>query len=297
MRSALLLLLGLFWAAFLSAQSIEMPLYFGQFFNDPQINGIALSENDDLAVRLAHRRNGQQFSGVSSSLLDVQGKLKSKNDRGFHEVGLRLFADREGFLIRRNRWGGTYARHLPLNASMTLAAQVYAGAYNFVIRSNDVTGGLSNYTFDGALSLLLYHEKWRIGFNINQATNATLRPLAEEVRLPRHVNLTGEYSLELMEQLKAIPAAYLRYAPNQPLGYPKLSATGSLRLLWVNKLLTGMSLESQSGANWFIGIENLAVSSSNLGLYFSYFTPNKRFLGGNVQRYEVFLSYRLKSKK
>lgn len=281
----------------LSAQAYELPIYYGQYFNDPQINPIQLREAIDYQFSLGHRRNGQQFAGVNTSLFSGQMKLGQEGKSGFHEVGLHLISDREGFVIRRNRLGAKYARHQRISSNYMLAAGMYLGTMNYAIKSNDVTGGFSSYALDGIISLKLYNEKTAIGFSINQVTNARITPVNSEIILPRHLNAFIQHRFVANDHFTFIPSLYSRYIGQQTRLHNEFSLAGGLRMLIRNKFMAGFNSETKQGSYVLLGIENIAFTKSVMSLNLAYFIPNRNAIAGNVQRFEVFLRYQLKNNK
>ena len=46
----------------------ELPVYYGMFFNDPQVNTLLYNQNNNIQLNLAHRRNSNNFGGINTSL-------------------------------------------------------------------------------------------------------------------------------------------------------------------------------------------------------------------------------------
>ena len=57
------------------------------------------------------------------------------------------------------------------------------------------------------------------------------------------------------------------------------------------KAMVGFGTETRNGSFLYLGIEQLQLGSSVLGLDFSYYLPNRKAFGTNVQRVELMLTY------
>ena len=274
----------------------ELPIYYGQFFNDPQINTLGFESNEGIKLSLAHRRNSNNFGGINTSMFAGQFKLKSKNDKAYHSLGMIIVSDKEGFLIRRNRASINYGRHLKMNEKFNIAGGFSAGFYNFSIVSNEVTGGYSNYAFDGSFSLSLYNETTKIGLNLNQITNSTIRPVDQDIVLARHLNVFASHQFKVGEEVDFIPSLMSRYSKKSTSVFSGFSGSASFQFLFSEKFMAGVSLEKGNGLYFFGGVENIAVWNSLLDVNPSYFVPNGSNQRSNVQLFEVFIAYKINSK-
>ncbi len=287
-------LFAMFAFCFVNAQTqvYELPVYFGQFFNDPQINGIGLYDGQEIGLTMGHRRNSNNFGGVNTSLFSGRFKLKSKNDEAFHSLGVNFTNDKEGFLLRRNRFSMSYARHLKISNQFNLAGGFSAGFYNFSVVSNDAIGGLSSYAFDGSFSLSLYNKTTRVGLDVNQFTNSSIQPLDQEIILARHLNLLVSHRFNLIEEdLKFTPTIIGRYSKSGKSVFSGLGLTLGGQFLFKDKFMAGLSQEKSNGMYFFLGIIDINMGSSLLDIDFSYFIPNQGNLRSNVQLFEIFVSY------
>ena len=80
----------------------EQPVYYNQYFNDPQINSNNFKPNESAIFLLGHKRNNNNFGGVNTSIFSGTYNLKKKDSDSKVIIGLQFISDREGFLIRRN---------------------------------------------------------------------------------------------------------------------------------------------------------------------------------------------------
>lgn len=271
-------------------ETYELPVYYGQFFNDPQVNTLGFNNQSDLKLSLAHRRNSNNFGGINTSLFSSQFKLKTKKEDSHHTVGLQIISDKEGFLIRRNRAAITYGRHLKMNDIFNIAGGFSAGFYNFSITSNDVTGGYSSYAFDGSFSLAMYSDKTKIGLNINQFTNSTIRPVDQDIILMRHLNLFVSHSFKISEEVNFIPNIGSRYSKNNNSVFTGFAGSLGAQFLFKEKFMAGASAEKSNGYYFFGGFEQIPLWSSSINLTLSYFVPNGKNFRSNVQLFEIFIS-------
>jgi|GEM_PF-1906922 len=272
------------------SKAYELPVYYGQFFNDPQINTLGFNNKSDLKISLAHRRNSNNFGGINTSLFSAQFKLKSKKESSHHSAGLKFVSDKEGFLIRRNRAALTYGRHLKMNEKFNIAGGFSAGFYNFSITSNDVTGGYSSYAFDGSFSVAMYNQKTKLGLSINQFTNSTIQPVSQEIILMRHLNFFASHNFKIGEEVNFIPNIISRYSRNDNSIFTGFAASFGAQFLFKEKFMAGASAEKSNGYYFFGGFEQIPLGSSKINLTLSYFVPNGKNLRSNVQLFEVFIS-------
>ena len=286
----LLLVGGLF------AQSYELPVFYGQYFSDPQVNPILLDDEQTASAIAMHRRSGQEFAGINTSLFAVQAWLGKPSQTNFHTIGLQVVSDKEGFAIRRNRIAASYARHLKISSDYHLAAGINAGMFNYAIVANEVTGGFSSYALDAAFSLKLYSKQNLLALSLNQATNASVTPVSTEVVLPRNLNLLAQHRIALTNDVTLTPSVYARYSTKRDNVYTGFTAACGLQALFLNKVMAGFHLESRNGSFAHLGIENIEFGTSQLGIIFTYYIPNSSVFGLNVNRFEAAIRYGLNGK-
>lgn len=278
-------------------EAYELPVYYGLFFNDPQINTLGFNNNSDIRLSVAHRRNSNNFGGINTSLFSGQFKLKSKNEKAYSTIGGQVVSDKEGFLIRRNRTSLNYGRHLKMNKKFNIAGGFSAGFYNFSIVSNDVTGSYSDYAFDGSFSLALYNEKTKVGLNINQFANPKIRPIAQEVVLARHLNIFFSQQFNLGEEVKFIPNLITRYSKSSRSVFSGFTGSLAGSFLFNNSFIAGVSIEKSNGYYFYGGVNQINILKSLLDINLSYFVPSGSNQRSNVQLFEVYVICSIKTKK
>lgn len=277
-------------------QNYELPIYYGQFFNDPQINSLGFQQ-EPINIRLGHRRNGNNFGGIHTTFFSGRFQLAAKKNEGRNELGISFISDKEGFLIRRNRLGASYGRHIKISDKYVFAGGFSAGFYNFSVQSNDITGGLSNYVFDGSFSLALYSDKTKVGFSINQVTNPTFIPLNQTTTLTRHYNIFMSHDFLITEDFRLTPSVLSRYSKATASVFSGFYTGLSLQALFQEHIMGGGSIEFDNGYYFFIGLKEIELLQSRFDLSFSYFVPDTDNERSNVNLYELFLSYKVGSKK
>jgi hypothetical protein len=293
----LLLLFSSFTGAFAQNAVYELPIYYGQYFNDPQVNSLKFDEDQDLKLLLGHRRNNNNFGGINTSIFSAQYKLKDKSANHHHSIGLQFVNDREGFIIRRNRAYLNYGFHLKVSDDFKFATGVSTGFYNFSVEANSVTGGYSNFAFDGGLRLSLYSKETEVGLTFNQITNSSIQPIDQPIILGRHLNLLVKHSFVLGENVNLIPSLVIRMSKKTTSAYSGLGGTLGLQCQLKEKFSFGMSFENKNGFYFFAGLDNIKIKNSSLDINLSYFTPSYKSIKTNVQLFEVFLGYDISFEK
>lgn len=278
------------------SESFELPVYYGQYFNDPQINALGF-DKESLLLNIGHRRNGNNFGGINTTLFSGRYQTDTKKNNGHHTFGLQFVSDKEGFLIRRNRAGITYGRHLKISEKYTIAGGFTGGFYNFSIVSNDVTGGISSYAFDGSFSLSFYSEQTRVGLNFNQMTGSRLQPLDEIIVLTPHLNVFVEHDFQVSEDFKLTPSVLGRFSKSTASVFSGFYTALGLRALLQQHIMGGVSMELNNGYYFFLGANDIFFLNSRFDFNFSYFLPNLKNERSNVNMYELFIRYKLGSKK
>lgn len=274
----------------------ERPIYFNQYFNDPQVNAIPLKREDRAVFTLSHRRNSNDFGGVNTSVFSGLFKL-GKDDSKFGVLGLQMLNDREGSLIQRNRVLPSYTQHLRVSSKFNMAGGIGLGFYNFLISGDGTFEGASDFGLDVSFLVKLYGEHSNIQFSVNQATNSKIVPVQQEIVLGRSFNLFMNRIFKVNNFLSIVPSAYGRYSKEQDLPLSGLVFGGGTHLLFDNQVLAGMSYEYEGGYNFFAGLNGMSGKNSNLSFELSYFVPSNNSGRTNVQMFELMLKYLLGNKK
>lgn len=285
---------------FAQSEVVELPIHLGQYFNNPQLNPAKCGSSGNTEIFAGYKKNGENNVGTNNSFFSTAFRLKSKNT-SFNVVGIYFNTDKEGALIRRNRGYGSYARHQQLNDNWALSAGLSLGFYNFGVKSNPVSGGLSGFGFDGNGGIWLYSNKTKFGVSVNQFSNTKVQPLDEIRVLARHYIATLEQTFTVKDEFHVIPSVFVRYIDDtSSYYYSQWHGGATLNFLLNNVLRFGSSYEYNEGFYFFAGIQNINISIgkteertvfNKLNVHFSYFAPSITNKQTNLQSFELVLSY------
>ena len=297
MRIIFPVLLMLFAPCFYSQTVVsELPIRFGQFFNNPQINPAKGGSKMGIELYAGSRRNSGSFAGVSTSLFSCYFRLNSKN-KSFNVLGVDFNNDKEGPFLSRNRFYGSFSRHQKLNDSWFFAGGVSLGMYNFGIKSSDVIPGVSAAAFDGNGGIWLYTKNTGLGISVNQFNNAKVQPVDEVIQLTRHYHFMAEHTLAINELFQIKPSVFTRIMENNTNRFLRQwGLGGAVNFLIKDIVGFGTSYEKDEGFYACIGIQNVCVAcqenkNSALSIDLSYFMPSRTNYRTNTQCYELVLRY------
>ncbi|MFT4661448.1 MAG: type IX secretion system PorP/SprF family membrane protein [Patiriisocius sp.] len=279
------------------SQIDELPIHFGQFFNNPQINPAQAGSEGDFEFSLGTKQNSGVFSGVKTSYASFNSRIL-KRDRNFHVLGIHFNNDREGDVIRRNRTFLSYSRHLAISEKWMLAAGLNVGLYNFTIKSNPVTGGANSVTEDFGVGLHLYSNSQYLSFSVNQLNGGEVQPLEQIIRLEPIYNLRYSHDILLNASMVIRPLAFVRYAD---LNRDQDDIRGGMGLKFALKSLVnfGASYEAKEGTHFFLGLNGFtknfedrkAKKNNRLNFELGYFAPNLNNTRTNVNAFELTCQY------
>lgn len=282
------------------AQVSELPVHFGQYFNNPQINPAKGGSDSKIEVYNGNRRNQGGFGGVKTSYASVFFRLKEVKE-SFHTLGLSFNNDKEGSFIARNRFYASYARHQKISESWKFSAGLSAGFYNFSVKSNPAIGGASSGALDLNLGLNLYSKQSSFGFAINQLNGGEVQPFNQSIKLVSQYNIIGEHKIKVAEKLSVTPSAFFRYA-NLELKELNTRVGGGVNLLISNFLNVGGTYETKEGVYAFVGFHNISIKQSStkyndkLNIDISYFIPSLNNTRTNINAFELALKYFISNK-
>jgi hypothetical protein len=276
--------------------TFERPIYFNQYFNDPQINSNNFRPADKAIFSLGHRRNTNDFGGVTTSIFSLQYKLGKNTKKGHSVIGCQLMGDKEGFLIRRNRFLGSYAKHLKMSSTFNVAGGLALGFYNFLIKGDGTYEGSSAFAFDAAFLLKLYTDHFNVQLSVNQATNSNITPVTQEIILARTFNLFASHRFVVNHQLEITPNFMNRYSIEDSSPLSGYLFGGGSQFLFSSIFMTGLNYEHKNGFNFSAGFKKIKILNSELEFDLSYFVPNSTNKGSNIQTFELFVRYLLNVK-
>lgn len=277
----------------------EVPVHFGQYFNNPQINPARGGSESDVEFYAGNKRNSGNFSGITTAYLSAFLRLHSKRE-SFNVLGLNFNNDNEGQFITRNRIYASYSRHQKMSADWFLSGGISLGMYNFSIKPNPSMDAVGAATFDGSGGIWLYSDNTRLGLSVNQFNNATVRPIDQVILLNRHFYFIGEQDITIGESFQFGPKLFTRYIEaNNNSFIQQWRFGGGLNFLVKDLISFGASYENKEGLYTFLGIKNINMvvgenkknNSGKLNVDFSYFVPAKNNYRTNIQSYEFVLRY------
>ena len=277
----------------INAQTNELPVHFGQYFNNPQINPAEGGARDKFIVFSGNRRNVGSFGGVKTSYLSTFYRLNSRN-KNFHTIGATFNNDREGSNIARNRIYVSYARHQKVSEHWILSSGFSGGLYNFSVKANPVIGGASASSLDLNLGLFLYSNLTSVSLSINQLNKGRVQPFNQLIELIPQYNLIVKQKIKVNDNLSIEPSCFYRYAN---LDFNELNTRLGLGViaLLVNRISVGGSYETKEGGYAFLGLHNIELNSKlnhqKIDVDFSYFIPSINNTRTNINAYELTLKY------
>jgi len=278
----------------------EVPIHFGQTFNNPQINPARGGSKAMLELFAGTRRSNEKFAGIATSAFSVFVRVNS-SDKGFNVLGMDFNNDQEGPFISRNRGYISYARHQKIGDNCFFAGGISFGLYSFGVKANPAyNAGASGNTIDGNGGIFLYTPKTRLGLAINQFSNPKVQPIQDIIQLNRHYTLVVEKKIRFNESFLMMPSLFVRYIEkNQNKYMPDLASGVAVNFLLSRMVSFGASYEDKEGFYSFLGLQNVCVACegrkkgdvSGLSVDFSYFMPNRSNYRTNTQTFEMVLRY------
>lgn len=290
----LLCLLMIFGENSAQNEIYDYGIYFNQYFNDPQVNLRHLQPEDNLNFHLVHRRNSNDFGGINTSIFNVQYRFGKNPKKGSSELGLQIFSDREGELIRRNRVLPYFAKHLKINANYSVAGGVGVGFYNFHINSDGVFEGASAFALDASAFVQLHSKRTSVQLTVNQATNAQVIPVDQAIVLGRSFNFFASHLFKLNRTFEIKPSVLGRYAKKNSDILTDYTFGVGTHLIVEKKVSLGSSFEYNSGYNFSVSILRIPIPKDFLDVEISYFVPSSISERTNVQMFEIALICTLK---
>ena len=285
------------------AQVNELPIHFGQYFNNAQINPAKLNSKSLFEFNLGNKRNKGNFGGIKTAYVSASFRLKEQKG-SFHTFGLLFNNDKEGSVIRRNRVYLNYARHQKIKREWKLSAGVSAGMYNFSVKSNPVNGGASASSLDLNLGLFLYSKQTNVGLSISQVNEGEVQPFIQKLKLNRLYHLIAEHQFILNDNIEMTPSIFYRYSNLKHKELNNRMGAG-VNILFSKLINIGASLETKEGVYAFIGVHNIVMGKAStpsklknrINFDFSYFIPNLKNTRTNINSYELVVRYFFNKKK
>lgn len=295
MKKKYFIILTLFWV-FINSKAqttlYKLPVYFGQFYNDPFLNSENLLDGQKGFATVGHRRNSDNFGAVNTSFAAGQYKLGDINADSYNEAGLHFFNDNEGPILTTTRAYFNFSRNVKLNDVYKLAGGLSFGFYNFAIKSDGTNEGISKITFDGSALFKMYSEKTSYSFIINQAYNSSIQPFQEKKVLIRNLNLFWNRGFKINDNFKSENNLIVRWSRNTPNFQSGLKLGVNSQLIIAKYALVGITFIPRTGNYYSLGMNEIPGLGSKLGFEISYLNPVKKDGTTNLNQVEITLSYK-----
>lgn len=286
----LLFLLGVSRISLGQNTQYKLPVYFGQFYNDPFLNPSNFNEDQKGFATIGHRRNSNNFGGVNTSFAAAQFKLGEAET--FNEIGFQFFSDNEGPLLSTTRGYLNYARHLKLNDAYQIAGGLSFGFYNFAIKSDGTNDQASKATFDGSMLLKMYNDVTSYQLIINQLYNTSIQPFVEKTVLVRNINLFWHRKFQISEDFISKNNVILRWSRETILPQSGLNFALNSKVVYKKLALVGVTYQYKTGNYFSLGIEEIPGVSSKFGFELAYLVPSKSSITTSLNQFEVVLNYK-----
>lgn len=273
----------------------ELPVFFGQYFNDPQVHSDNFEENQKSILNFGHQRLSNNSGSYYTSFIAFNLKYLSNQSKAYHQIGFRLVNDKNGFIIDKNRGYINYEYHIPINDKYFISGGFLIGLYNLAIEQTNDYEGASEYAIDGGFLFKFHSYKTKIQLTVNQIFNSVIQPELQKTILVRNFNLFSSHSFSINEQLEIIPSTIIRYSKEtrDPLSGTVINIGN--KFLIANQVDIGMSYDFGNGYYFFTGIKNIKVNKSELDFELSYFVPKLNNSRTNLQLIEIILKYKINS--
>lgn len=288
----LLISLGVFTNSKAQNTVYKLPVYFGQFYNDPFLSSENLFDDKKGFANIGHRRNSNNFGNVNTSFAALQYKLGKEENESFNETGLHFFNDNEGPLLTTTRAYFNFTRNIQLNDVFRFAGGASFGFYNYAIKSDGTNEGNSEIAFDGSAVIKLYSRKTAYSFIINQAYNSSIQPFLEKRVLIRNLNLFWNREFNINEKFKSLNHVIIRWSKDDPINVQTgFHIAFNSQLLISNMVIVGATIIPKTGNYYSLGMNEIPGLGSKIGFEISYLTPTERGVTTNLNQFEITLNY------
>jgi type IX secretion system PorP/SprF family membrane protein len=184
-------------------------------------------------------------------------------DLPHHGVGVMALTDQTGPL-RRSNFYLTYAYHLPVSRSVTVAMGANAGLLRFSFDPGRatyanpadpvITGDYINRNyFDLGLGLWIYSENFFVGFSgaqlLRSDRDLNMRENGVNNVMQNHYHATAGYKVRLSPEVALIPSVMVKMANPSP-----LSLDVNLQAIFVDRVWAGASYRSEDALVVMAGV-------------------------------------------
>ncbi|WP_028978307.1 PorP/SprF family type IX secretion system membrane protein [Sporocytophaga myxococcoides] len=263
------------------------PIPFSQYFNYQSfINPAATALDNKAALRLGERLNAAPFNRIRTFF--AIGEFSLKNDAGAgHGIGLSIMSHKEGPLFSINRVYAQYAYHLNISEEWKFSSGASFGYLNFSVDPSPTSAGVSSYSPDGSIGLLLYRDIERIGISSSQIFNNSIEVISKPIPVKRYYNFFYLREIIVSPGSTFIPSVLYTLKNERS----ELDVSGSF--LMNNILFAGLSYQLNKGTAYFLGIKDFNFLSGYTDLTFSYNSPWPSKNLRNIHSFEIMLAYKL----
>lgn len=198
--------------------------------------------------------------------------------------------NKDGNLIAFKRVYLQYSYHLAISEKWKLATGVSAGFLNLSINQTATSRSVSSFTPDGTLGLYLYRDKEKIGFSSGQIFNNSIRVIYEQIPIQRFYTFFYSRHILLSPATELIPSVIFSTIKGQ-------TANLNLSVLLQDLFFFGLSYRYQKGSAYFLGLRDFVFLDGLCDFTVSYNAPWPASNLGNIQTFELVLSYKIKSRE
>ncbi|MCU0431394.1 MAG: type IX secretion system membrane protein PorP/SprF [Cytophagaceae bacterium] len=281
----------LFWNFLANAQKVfsPYPFHFDHIFNLGNFYHPGFDHRDKKDyIQIGYNDFNPLSNTIASYYLNGKfsfGKTAIKS----HRLGAFIINDREGEFLGRLKMMAQYSFVLPLGPQFSWHNGIGLGVLNHTLKSNDIIGGESSFTFDSDLGTFLRWKNHYFGVSVNQLTNRRQYFLNGTFSIPRYYSMYLGTSLKLTEGLVLLMDGYARTGS---ILYNKYAV--SFRVDIQKHITTGINIKSANGFMPLLGIRDIRVGDHSFSCLFSYSVPTSKIILSGSGNFEMQLEYKFR---
>jgi hypothetical protein len=185
--------------SFLLLSSIRVELYAQlnatvyEDFTQTQFNSYLINPSvSDSSYSLAIRLNNINGIGITKNVrrfyLDLDKRIETKSENGFHYVGLQATNLKLGDYISKSRLQLRYSWYAKLSRRSAISSGISLGFINYAFLTTQGGTGGSDFSPDGSVGIHYLRQKFSFGFAIQQVLGTVLIPVNQSYSLQRLYN-------------------------------------------------------------------------------------------------------------
>lgn len=272
-----------------SQTTLQYPVSFSQFFNQYSLlNPAATAVDTRASFRSGEQVHAGYYSRVRSFFATADYSLKKDLTHARQGLGVSFMNSKEGSVFSFNRAYLQYAYHLPVSDHLNISAGASLGFLNFHADNTSTSGTISTFAPDGSIGLLISSEKHRLGISSAQIFNKTILVSIERIHINRFYRFYYSGRLRISSTVAFLPMVL--YTLKKERSELDLNTSFLIREL----IMFGVSYRYQRGTSYFFGLRDLQFMGGQTSMMVSYNAPWPSSTLGNIQSFEVVLSYALK---